>query len=139
MLRCTKVKLFALIDVEQEHRWLRLAKLLQTALGCVEEIAQVGVALGEPVGPLVPASHTAGIARIKLPQPQKRLDQPPYWLGSRPAREKAPAAAGANRLRPRSDSLSGFRPTLSHQGSQHPRLRERRLADARAPEEKRKP
>ena len=69
-----RIKLLALIDVEQKGRRLRLTELLEATLGGVDQMGKGSLAL-EKLDPAKLQLHTLWIGRRKLPGVKETIDQ----------------------------------------------------------------
>ena len=113
-----RVKLLALIDVEEKRRRLGLSEFLVTPGRCVEEVGKLGipVAFEQQFHPVIALPNPNRIAGVELPGFEEGVDQRPDRLCARPHGDKAPLPAVRERLRPRAAHITGrLRPALAAQ------------------------
>src|SRR5208337_1778713 len=116
-----RVELLALIDIETEGRGLRLVELRAAALGGVDQIGELRLAL-QKLDPALLLLHALGIGRPELPGVEEAIDQRLDRLVAGPEREEAPLPAVLKDRGPRAGGARLVGPGLTLERRQNARL-----------------
>ena len=99
VLSGARVKLLALIDIEEEGRRLGLTELLAAALGGVDQVGEGRLALHR-LDPVKLPLDALRVGRVELPGVEKAIDQRLDRLRAGLQRQKAPLPAVLEDRRP---------------------------------------
>ena len=133
-----RVKLLALIDIEEEGRRLGLAEFLAAALGGVDQMGERRLALQELDPPMLPLDALR-VGRLELPSLEETFDQRLDRLGAGLERQKAPLPAVLKDRRPGVGRARVAGPGLTLERGEDAGLRQRGFAHAGIADQHRQP
>ena len=123
-----RVKLLGLVDVEKNAARRRQREfLLEAVEGCLDDVAQLRLAVAEQLGPAIAASDAVGVGHVAEPEVHEGGHQRLDRIVARPHGDGRPLAAFAQRAGPWRARWHDLPP----QGREHARLHQRGLANAR--------
>ena len=134
-----RVKLLALVDVEEKARRLCLIELLAAAFGGLDQVRQRRLAVAQQLEPAVLLLGPLEVGGAELPGVEERLDQRLERIGAGLERQVAPLPAVLKNRRPGIGRAGILGPRLALERCEHAGLRQRRFADAGIADQHRQP